>query len=100
MAKANGRSELAALRSDIAALQDNLEALAKTLKASEGEGTSWVDGQVEELRRALEPVIEATKAQGEKTAAMARETVESHPFSSVLVAFVGGAIAALLLSRR
>ncbi|MGE0096596.1 MAG: hypothetical protein AB7M05_18535 [Alphaproteobacteria bacterium] len=98
MSKINGRTDTSALRSDIAALQENLDALVKQLKSAEGE--NWVDHQVDELRRVLEPVIEATKAQGEKTAAMARETVESHPFSSVLVAFVGGALAALLLSRR
>lgn len=99
MSKINGRTDMSALRSDIAALQENLDALAKQLKSAEG-GETWVDHQVDELRRVLEPVIEATKAQGEKTAAMARETVENHPFSSVLVAFVGGALAALLLSRR
>lgn len=98
MSKINGRTDTSALRSDIAALQENLDALVKQLKSAEGE--RWVDHQVDELRRVLEPVIEATKAQGEKTAAMARETVENHPFSSVLVAFVGGALAALLLSRR
>ena len=98
MSKSNGRTDTAALRADIAALQDNLDALVSQLKSAEGE--NWVDNQVDELRRVLEPVIEATKAQGEKTAAMARETVENHPFSSVLVAFVGGALAALLLSRR
>lgn len=98
MSKINGRTDTSALRSDIAALQENLDALVKQLKSAEGE--NWVDHQVDELRRVLEPVIEATKAQGEKTAAKARETVENHPFSSVLVAFVGGALAALLLSRR
>jgi ElaB/YqjD/DUF883 family membrane-anchored ribosome-binding protein len=98
MSKINGRTDTSALRADIAALQDNLDALVKQLKSAGGE--TWVDHQVDELRRVLEPVIEATKAQGEKTAAMARETVENHPFSSVLVAFVGGALAALLLSRR
>lgn len=99
MATGNGRTDVSGLRQDIAALQENLDALAKQLKAAEG-GESWVDHQVEELRRILEPVIEATKAQGEKAAAQARETVGNHPFSSVLVAFVGGALAALLLSRR
>lgn len=99
MSKVNGRTDMSALRSDIAALQENLDALAKQLRSADGDET-WVDHQVDELRRVLEPVIEATKAQGEKTAALARETVENHPFSSVLVAFVGGALAALLLSRR
>lgn len=99
MSKVNGRTDTSALRADITALQENLDGLLRQLKAADG-GETWVDHQVDELRRILEPVIEATKAQGEKTAAMARETVENHPFSSVLVAFVGGALAALLLSRR
>lgn len=99
MSKANGRPDVTALRSDIAALQENLDVLVKSLKAVDGE-ESWIDHRVDELRRALEPLIEATRVRGEKTAAVARETVENHPFSSVLAAFVGGVVAALLLSRR
>ena len=99
-------SESPSLRSDIAALETSLQALAKSLKAHEGDAVgegsaaNSVDGQISNLRKLLAPVIEATKETSEKSAAAARDTVQSHPFSSVLVAFVTGALAAVLIGRR